>query len=442
MNELEVRKFLGSLRRAVRQVRLYPDGHPLTDEAISAAEAAADRIIGADGEAAFSIMDDAFYLNRSLLPHSSLEYNGLLHEMQAKGIDTITLLSVVSRQDLADLAGFIAGTTGDLPADGTVRLNERPVSRAELGAAPMSGLRRSYASSLEVLRSVTGSMATGSGFELGGVVWAVEGLLEHSLSQSGASLLLATVKSHDEYTFFHSVNVCILALTMGRLVGIDEPMLKQIGIGALLHDIGKMSVSARILQYPGRLDQEAWKEIKLHPQEGAQAIMAAGGSGNEIAANVAFEHHARFDGTGYPTVTRSGRPHVFSRLVSVADTYDAITTRRSYRRAETPNRALNVLLNGAGAAWDPDLVRAFIRMMGVYPAGSILRLDGGEVVVVTSQDESDSEIVHAVRVKSPGGDPVEPEPVVVPLDRITEQLLPERSGVDPSSYFEKAESLP
>ena len=117
MNELEVRRFLGALRRAVRQVRLYPDGHPLTDEAITAAETAADRIIGADGEAALSIMDDAFYLNRSLLPHSSLEYNGLLREMQQRGIESITLLSVVSRQDLTDLAAFIAGTTGDLPAD-------------------------------------------------------------------------------------------------------------------------------------------------------------------------------------------------------------------------------------------------------------------------------------------------------------------------------------
>jgi HD-GYP domain-containing protein (c-di-GMP phosphodiesterase class II) len=442
MNEQDVRRFLGSLRRAVRQVRLYPDGHPLTDEAVSAAETAAEAIIGADGEAALSIMDDAFYLNRSLLPHSSLEFNGLLHEMQARGIETVTLLSVVSRQDLTDLAAFIAGTTGDLPADGTVRLNERPVSRAELEAVPMSGLRKSYASSLEVLRSVTGSMATGSGFELGGVVWAVEGLLEHSLTQSSASLLLATVKSHDEYTFFHSVNVCILALTIGRLVGVDDAMLRQIGIGALLHDIGKMSVSVRILQYPGRLDQEAWKEIKLHPQEGAQAIMAAGGSGNEVAANVAFEHHARFDGTGYPTVTRSGPPHIFSRLVSVVDTYDAITTRRSYRRAETPNRALNVLLNGAGAAWDPDLVRAFIRMMGVYPAGSILQLQGGDVMVVTTQDDTDPDLVRGIRVKRAAGDFIEPEPVVVPIEHITGQLLPERSGVDPSSYLEQTESLP
>lgn len=322
MIEAPVRNFLRALRRAIRQVRLYPAGHPLTEEAIKDSGRAVEELTEFEGEIVITLHEDAFYLNRSLLPHTSLEFNGLLREMQDRAIDSVTVIRPVSREDMYDLANFIAGEGDDLPAGGTVRLNERSVG-FELEVSPMSKLRGSYAGSLDALRAISGSLATDSGFELGRVVSAVEGIFEHSISHSGAALLLSTVKSHDEYTFYHSVNTCILSLAMGRLVGLEKEQLLPIGVGALLHDIGKVAVSARVLQSPGRLNEEQWKEIQLQPQEGAQAIMAAAGVGHEISATIAFEHHARFDGKGYPTVTRAGKPHVFSRLVSVADTYDA-----------------------------------------------------------------------------------------------------------------------
>ena len=437
MIEAPVRNFLRALRRAIRQVRLYPAGHPLTEEAIKDSGRAVEELTEFEGEIVITLHEDAFYLNRSLLPHTSLEFNGLLREMQDRAIDSVTVIRPVSREDMYDLANFIAGEGDDLPAGGTVRLNERSVGFSELEVSPMSKLRRSYAGSLDALRAISGSLATDSGFELGRVVSAVEGIFEHSISHSGAALLLSTVKSHDEYTFYHSVNTCILSLAMGRLVGLEKEQLLPIGVGALLHDIGKVAVSARVLQSPGRLNEEQWKEIQLHPQEGAQAIMAAAGVGHEISATIAFEHHARFDGKGYPTVTRAGKPHVFSRLVSVADTYDAVTTRRSYRRAETPNRALNVLLNGAGSNYDPDLVTGFIQMMGVYPPGSILVLSGGETVMVTRQLDDGDRKLQGVMVKSATGELIEPEPVVLDTAAVVDQILPDRAGIDPAALLER-----
>jgi HD-GYP domain-containing protein (c-di-GMP phosphodiesterase class II) len=434
MNEASIRDFLQALKRVTRQVGLYPPGHPLTAEALVAAEDSVRQLTSTESEVVITLAEDAFYLNRVLLPHTSLEYNGLLRSMQARGIETITVISPVSGGDLFDLAAFIAAVSDDLPADGTIRLNESGLSLFDQGRSPLSRLRRSYVGSLDTLRVVNDSMAAEGAFELNSVVEAVEGLLESSLDQSGAALLLSTVKSHDEYTFYHSVNVCILSLALGRLVGLADDDLVPIGVGAALHDIGKVAVPTSTLNYPGRLSVEQWQEVELHPQEGSQAILAAGGTAGRVAAVIALEHHSRFDGMGYPVVTRNRRPHPFSRLVSVVDTYDAITTRRVYRRAETPNRALNALLDGAGSAYDPDMVRLFIEMMGVYPPGSVLRMSNGETIMVVGMDGGE---MQAVMVRDREGVPLEePEPVSVVEDDVVDQLPASQAGIDPASVLE------
>ncbi len=435
--ERQVAGFLNALRRLARQVGLYPEGHPATEEAIEIVAQAAHELLGDDGEVALTIHQEAFFRNRIVVPHASLEYRGLLQEMQIRGVDSITMVPPISRADLFDLAAFVGGASDDLPADGTILLNEPMTTDPELEPTPASRLRASYGSTLDAVRLASSALVARGSFELGTVVDAVEGLFEHALAHPGAALLLSTVKSHDEYTFFHSVNVCILSLAVGQMVGVDRDILVPAGVGAVLHDIGKVAVSPSTLNYPGRLSDEQWKEITVHPQEGALAILAAGGPGSEIAANVAFEHHARFDGTGYPGIRRGGIPHVYSRLVQVVDTYDAITSRRSYRRAESPSRALQILLEGAGSAWDPDLVRSFIRMMGIYPPGSILRtVDGAIVVVVAKVDEPGSPLPSMIVVDRGGAHLPAPEPLLVPVERIAEQVLPEDVGVDPAALLE------
>lgn len=437
MSERPVASFLTGLRKLSRQVGLYPEGHPLTEEAVQMALGSVSEFADGEAEVVLTVHQDAFFRNRVVVPHASLEYRGLLREMQQRGVESITISQPVSQDDLYDLAAFIGGASDDLPADGTVRLNEPMAIDPDLEVTPAARLRASYGSTLDAMRFVTGAMVSRGSFELGTVVNAVEGLFENAVAQPGAALLLSTVKSHDEYTFFHSVNVCILSLALGRLIGVDRDILVPAGVGALLHDIGKVAVTPATLNYPGRLDAEQWKEITIHPQEGALAILSAGGDGSEIAATVALEHHARFDATGYPVVTRDGRPHVYSRLVQVVDTYDAITSRRPYRRAESPQRALEVLLDGAGSAWDPEIVHAFIKMMGIYPPGSVLVTATGETVVVIRAAEDADAPVNAVVVKGADGVAVaEPEPVLLAHGSIARQVLATDAGVDPASLLE------
>ncbi|MCH8985141.1 MAG: HD domain-containing protein [Acidobacteria bacterium] len=436
MSEKNVGLFLRSLRRLMRQFSLYPAAHPLTVEASRSVEVAALDLLGGAGRVDLAIFDSAFYFDRVVLPHTSLEYHVLLRDMQARGIDSITLESPLSLDDLEDLAAFVGGSSDDLPADGTVRLNDYSLVGLEPEDSATTSVRRAYTDGIDALRSVTTSMASQGSIELSSVFDAVEGLFEHAVSHASASLLLSTVKSHDEYTFFHSVNTCILALATGRMIGVDKESLIPVGVGAVLHDIGKVAVSAATLNYPGRLDDGQWKEIQLHPQEGALAILAAGGEGHEIAATVALEHHARFDGKGYPKYQRRRRPHIFSRIVAVVDTYDAVTTRRSYRRAETPARALDVVLGAAGSSYDPDVVKVFISMMGVFPPGSILRLKTGETVVVAERAIEPDVPLATFVVQDRAGFKVSPEPLLIGIEEVALQLLPQQTDFDPVALLE------
>jgi HD-GYP domain-containing protein (c-di-GMP phosphodiesterase class II) len=357
----------------------------------------------------------------------------------------------VARQTAVEI-DLPVGYTVEIFVDGQpVPPDEIAVTGSDLEGSSTGPIRKSYADSLNVLRKVGGSLRTGSGIDLSETEGTVNDLLERALAQPSAALLLATVKSHHEYTFYHSVNTCILSLAMGRLAGLSEEEQVLLGMGALLHDIGKIGVSTAVLQHPGRLDEAQWAEIRRHPQVGAEAILAAARPGQEVAAAVAFEHHARFDGSGYPRLVYHDHTHqdghhhhhnhplhYFSRLVAVADTYDAITTRRSYRRAEPPSRALHVLLSAAGSSYDPDFVMAFIHMMGLYPPGSFLRLTGGRVVMVTDPSDDPDQLPTAVAVLDRDGSPIlSPEPVPFSRTDIVEHLTAAAVGVEPTEILER-----
>ncbi len=450
MNEQIPRAAMTALRRAASHMRLYGREHRLTETACREFAEAADRLCGEAGQVVVTVAGDTLYLDRNVLAGLSLEFNGLIRDLESQGIESIAFTAPVAPDDAVVLIGIVAGLGTVAMPGRSVVVNESPWARDDLAGSETAGLRASYTASLDLLRSAGASFQAGRGINMGGAVSAVRTLLERTLSQPSAALLLASVKSHHEYTFYHSVNTCILSLALGRVAGLPNEDLVLLGTGALLHDIGKVGVSTAILQHPGRLDEEQWKEIRRHPQLGAEAILASAEPGMEVTAAVAFEHHARYDGSGYPRLIyddhthegnhhhHSGPMHFFSRLVAVTDTYDAITTRRSYKRAEPPAHALNILLSASGSAYDPDFVLAFIHMMGVYPPGAFLRLRTGHVAMVTRPSPDIEAPPIGVIVKDPAGTEL-PEPLAVQLGSrdIVEQLNPTMVGMDPAAVLDR-----
>jgi hypothetical protein len=183
------------------------------------------------------------------------------------------------------------------------------------------------------------------------------------------------------------VNVCILSLALARALGLSHDHALALGIGGLLHDVGKVKVPADVLQHDGALDEEQWRLIQRHPVDGAGLVLITSRNAYHPAVATVLEHHAAYDGSGYPTLSGRRSPSLPARIVSVADCFDALTSKRSYRKAEERRQALSLLQAGAGRAFDPRVVRTFVRMVGIFPVGSLVRLSSGEVAVVVRNHE-------------------------------------------------------
>lgn len=193
---------------------------------------------------------------------------------------------------------------------------------------------------------------------------------------------LARLKSFDDYTFAHSVNVCILSVTLGRHMGLSKEELQDLGVGAILHDVGKMLVPEEILKKPARLTDDEFRKMKDHTGLGAD-LLARTKDISDTSRLVALEHHEKYDGTGYLRSLAGTQIHSFARIAAVADVYDAMTSNRVYQRGIPPEEAMKKMYFLRETHFEPQLVERLIRCLGIYPIGTVVELNTGETAVVT-----------------------------------------------------------
>jgi putative nucleotidyltransferase with HDIG domain len=206
---------------------------------------------------------------------------------------------------------------------------------------------------------------------------------------------LASIKSYDEYTFEHSANVAVLSMFIADRIGASKPEVANIGLAALLHDIGKTHVPHAVLNKDSALDETEWKIMQNHTIFGALELSRS--RALRAVADpifVALQHHVRYDGAGYPQKPGGWKLMPLSRIVTVADYFDAMTTPRVYKKEPmTPDRALRFILDNSGVIFDPFIAKTFIQVMGLYPVGSVVELDTGERAVVIRQNP-DTRFMH------------------------------------------------
>ena len=212
---------------------------------------------------------------------------------------------------------------------------------------------------------------------------AVDGLLDDIAGTAASVFGLSALRAASEYTFAHSVNVCALSLLIGTLSGFDRPELRQLGVGALLLDVGKVSC-IEATEKPGALTASEWEAMRRHPVDGYEMLRKSP-EVHLFSAHVAFQHHERADGSGYPRGIYGDRILPFAAIAAVADVYDAMTAARPYREARPPHEAVAWLQERAGTQFDRDAIRRLARRVAVYPAGTIVRLSSGEVGAVEGQ---------------------------------------------------------
>src|SRR6185369_1043164 len=213
----------------------------------------------------------------------------------------------------------------------------------------------------------------------------VQGIVDQILNEETSLIGLTTIRDYDEYTFTHSVNVCIFSVALGKRLGFGKIQLYDLGMAALFHDIGKSRVPSEVLNKTGGLSDDEWRLIAAHPWLGALTLFQLRGQ-QELpyrAVIVAHEHHMKIDLSGYPRPIRERSLSMFSKIVAVADGFDAATSRRSYQTVPlTPAQVMMEMRDNPRRGMDPVVVKAFINLTGIYPVGTLVILDTFELGIV------------------------------------------------------------
>ncbi|MFV8824480.1 HD-GYP domain-containing protein [Thauera sp. WH-2] len=244
--------------------------------------------------------------------------------------------------------------------------------------------RNLHSEANRIVRDMMGDIRLGKQIQLEQIEPLVERIVDSIFRQQDAMLPLARLKDHDEYTFQHSVSVCALMTSFARTLELPREIIHEIAIGALLHDVGKAKVPDQILNKPAKLTDAEFAKMKSHVVQSKIILQGTPGI-SQIALDVAAQHHERFDGTGYPNRLKGDEISLYGQMGAIVDVYDAITSHRVYHKGMAPTEALRKLLEWSKFHFNPTLVQAFIRAVGIYPTGSLVRLESRRLAVVQAQ---------------------------------------------------------
>ncbi len=213
----------------------------------------------------------------------------------------------------------------------------------------------------------------------------VEEISNSVLRNPGALISLARLKTADDYTFMHSVAVCALMIALARQLGLDEQQTREAGMAGLLHDLGKAMIPLEVLNKPGKLTDAEFDLVKTHPDEGYKMLLTGSGI-SEMTKDVCLHHHEKVDGSGYPKGLNGETMSLFAKMGAVCDVYDAVTSNRPYKAGWDPAESIKRMAEWKGH-FDPKVFQAFVKSLGIYPIGSLVRLESGKLGVVIEQGE-------------------------------------------------------
>ncbi len=385
------------LNTSIKSVAFYPPAHQAVRQPLEELTALFSEILSKKNESYFGVVEGVFFLEEHIFVTPNTAVAELANRFIQKGLDAITVARGVNFDELFNFSSLLARretTAENLPE----KLLEKGITNIRMGIESFtegsddgdSGSFRAYTDALHAVRDVAKDIERGRIPSSRQINVIVDNMVSIAMKDHTTLLGLAMIKDYDNYTFNHSVNVGVLALALGAYLGMGKEMLRDINTAGLLHDIGKTRVEKKILNKPGRLSAVEFEVMKKHAETGSEIVSKMEGTKQQIADAV-LGHHISFNRKGYPEWAREKTFGVMAEILAVADSYDAMTTLRSYNAPFTPKDAIDTLSSVSGTQLNGDLVKKFVDMMGKYPVGTLVRLDTNEIAVVVKPNPLDSE---------------------------------------------------
>jgi HD-GYP domain-containing protein (c-di-GMP phosphodiesterase class II) len=463
------RTFMIAFYAALRAIKLYPLEHSAVQKTLAELSQVAEELRGAEGELEFRVSGEFIFINATRLRLDLSNYATFGHILtlcKLSGIGAIHVGPRGSARDWTFLLSLMGGETQAAPADRLKeiisRMAEAKVETFQLDAPAetqtdkefneeaKAAANRTYSQSVAVTKDVINSVRIGKTPNIRKIKRVVQGIVDQVLNEETSLIGLTAIRDYDEYTFTHSVNVCIFSIALGRRLGMTKLQLYELGLAALMHDIGKSRVPLDLLQKTGELTDEEWKWMAAHPWLGVLVLFQFRRQQEELsyrAMTVCHEHHMKIDLTGYPKAIRPRQVSLLSKIVSIADGYDAATSRRVYKtEALAPSAVLEEMRDNPRRGLDQVLVKAFINLLGIYPVGTLVVLDTFELAVVSASNPNPEALSRPIVkiISDAQGNRISP-PLVVDLAipeaggqyarTIIKTADPDRYGITPGDYL-------
>ncbi len=313
----------------------------------------------------FKVIDGQLIFANQVV-NENLAVNRLLEALTRHGISYLQIEPDVYAEELLGLINILSKSPDkQIEIKGSENIHYGRVEvKHKFGTQQFSGLNLAEISAYEADRfmDIYQTVRSRKKLEMTGITEIVDGFVNAFNSQSDAFMAIAPLRSMDEYTYTHSTNICMLNLAQAKVLGIEGQLLNDIGIAAMLHDVGKMFISPDILSKSGRLTAEEWEVMQQHPRLGAEYLLNTPGV-PRLAVVTAYEHHMRYDGQGYPKVKQSWQQHICSYMTAISDTYDAMRTHRAYEESLDTDQIISIMLELAGNKLHPQLTYSFLQVI-------------------------------------------------------------------------------
>jgi len=415
------REFLIHLYTALRSLKLYPLENPVVQKALDELVASADHLVQHEQEIEIRVTGEFIFVNQTRLRldlDNYASFSHVLSVLRSIGIGLVRAEAGVDRREWTSfLSLLLTSSARDQSANRLFELQgrlrdancthlviEAPIESDDAvgdDAVSKEQSKRTYQRSVAVTKEVINSVRMGRVTSVKKVKRAVQAIVDQVLADETSLVGLTTLRDYDDYTFTHSVNVCIFSVALGKKIGLAKAQLFDLGMAALFHDVGKSRVPLEVLNKDGSLNEEEWRIMQAHPWLGVLTLFGLRGYGEIPYRSMigTYEHHMKIDLTGYPKSIRPRRMSIFSKIIAVADGFDAATSRRTYQTAPLqPDEVLREMWENPRRGYEPTLVKAFINLIGVYPAGTLVILDSYELAIVQGANPN-VEFVHRPLVR-------------------------------------------
>jgi len=383
----------------IKNATLYPEAHPILLTAADKLRSKIAELMVGRKEVAFYLVGGELFFEKISIPiDQSLAL--LMEQFTHREVGGTVFKPGLTPQEIIRFATLMNKEPAALTGQGGLHevMVKEGITNIELhrvlmvdkssGGAIKAGKKKAseiFQDALDTVKEMVQAVQLGKPSNMRKTNSIVQTMVDNILADRDALLGLTSIKMYDEYTFAHSVNTSILAVSLGTFLSFEKPQIAALGVAGLMHDMGKVTVPHEIINKPGKLTEEEWEAVKRHPIEGALLLADIPGV-TKLAMVAAFEHHQHGDVRGYPQVEGELRQHPFSQIVALCDAYEALTAARVYYSAQMPpDQAIRILISKRGSVFNPILVKAFVNMIGIFPIGTVLKLNTDEIGLVTHQ---------------------------------------------------------